>query len=114
MNGLPTGFEVLEPYVAQWAVEGTAKRAALRGTSTREARVAFYDTATPLLKPALDYLDTKDLARLDERDQRLMDLMLSLAHVSLAVEIQAEDEDKHTPNRDAMMITRAPADLPPA
>jgi hypothetical protein len=40
-----------------------------------------------------------------------MNLTLSFAHVALAIEVQQEDEAKHTPNRDAMAITRATADF---
>ncbi len=109
MSKLPTGFEALEPFVAQWAIDGTANRAALRGDSSSVERQGFYDAAEPLLTKALDYLDATPLAALDGAQQRLMNLMLSLAHVSLAIEVQGPDEDKHTPNRNAMIMTLSPA-----
>ncbi len=114
MSGLPDGFAALEQFVARWAVEGTASRAALRGTSTHDERQAFYDAGAPLLATALDHLDATPLADHDERQTRLMNLMLSLAHVSLAIESQGPDEDKHTPSRDAMIYTRSTADARPA
>lgn len=110
MSILPTGFEALAPFAAKWAVEGTATRAALRGESTGAERQAFYDAGAPLLAAALDHLDATALADHDPAQKRLMNLMLSLAHVSLAIESQGPDEDKHTPNRNAMIFTRSTAD----
>lgn len=108
---LPAGFEALEPFVARWAVAGSAARDGLRGSSSFEERQAFYDVAQPLLARALDRLDAKPLGDLDEGETTLMNLMLSFAHVSIAVEIQREDEPKHAASRAHMRITRAVADL---
>lgn len=111
MSGiLPAGFTALEPFVARWAVAGSALRAALRGTSTPEERETFFAAAAPLLDRALDHLDSRPLAQLAGPDERLMNLMLSLAHVAMAVEIQGPDEVKSTPWRERMRITRSPAD----
>jgi ABC-type hemin transport system ATPase subunit len=107
---LPAGFEALEPFVATWAVEGTATRDALRGSSSFAERQAFYDAAQPLLALALDYLDTRDIGNFSAGEQQLMNLMLSLAHVAIAVEIQREDEPKHAAARAHMHITRSVAD----
>lgn len=110
MNALPHGFAVLEPFVAQWAVAGMAKRAALRSASTHNERQAFYEAAAPLLAQALDNLDAKPVNALDDKEQCLLNLCLSLAHVALAIESQGPDEDSHTPSRALMRITRAPSD----
>ena len=53
----------------------------------------------------------KPLDQLDEREKRLMNLMLSLAHVSLAVEVQGDDEPKHARSAKYLRITRAPSDV---
>ncbi|UVO52644.1 hypothetical protein [Sphingomonas sp. SUN039] len=111
---LPAGFEALKPFVERWAVEGSANRAALRGASSEDDRAAFFATGAPLAAAALDRLDARPLADHDAAEQRLMNLMLSLAHVSLAVDVQRDDEARHTPLRDAMVLTRAPADSPAA
>ncbi len=110
MSALPTGFEALEPFVDHWAVAGSAARTVLRGESTPEEREAFYAAATPLAAQALDHLDAKPLATLDAAETRLMDMMLSFAHVSIAVEIQKEDEPQHALLRAHMPVTRSPAD----
>ena len=107
---LPGDFAVLEPFAARWAIAGSAERAALRGTSSAEERQAFFEAAGPLLEPVLDYLDARPLAGLDTAEQRLMAMMLSLAHVAQAVEIQGPDESGGVRWRERMRITRAPAD----
>jgi hypothetical protein len=110
MSVLPAGFASLAPFMEQWALASAAERAQARNDSTEAERLAFYEAAKPLLAPALALLDQKPLAALDESDKRLMNLMLSLAHASLAVEIQADDEAKHALQRQHLRITRAPAD----
>jgi len=109
---LPPGFEALEPFADQWALSGTATRAGERNDSSAEERRAFYDAAGPLLAPALELLDAKPLEDLDESENRLMDMMLSLAHVALAVETQREAETTHVLSRRAMTITQSSADWP--
>lgn len=112
MSGLlPKGFEVLEPFAAQWDGDTAAKRAHLRSAYGEEQRDAFHTACSPLLKPGLAWLDGIALAEQDEAEQRLMRLFLTFAHVSLAVEVQDDDERKHTLLRTSMRITRAPADL---
>jgi len=107
---LPAGFELLEPFVEAWAIGGTANRAARRSTSTPNEREAFFTAAGPVLDTALDYLDGRSLDAFSPADQRLMNLMLSLAHIALAVEIQGPDETKSAPWRDRMQISRSSAD----
>ena len=109
-TSLPADFAGLEPFVERWALATTAERAARRTSSTPEEREAFFAAAGPLLDPALDHLDRIPLGALSAREKRLMDLMLSLAHVALAVEIQGPDEAKSAPWRDRMHIDRSTAD----
>lgn len=108
---LPAGFAALETFVERWALATTAQRAARRSASTQEEREAFFAAASPLLDQALDRLDTIALAAFSPEDQRLMHLLLSLAHVALAVEIQGPDETKSAPWRDRMRIVRSTADM---
>ena len=111
---LPAGFERLEPFVDEWAIAGSALRAARRDHSAADDRQAFYAAASDLLAPALRLLDAKPLAALDEKERRLLDLMLTLAHVSIAVEIQTDVEPRHMAMRRDMQITRTPAEAPAA
>lgn len=109
-NLLPAGFETLEPFTASWAVAGTANRDRVRGESTEEARQAFFDAAKGVVPKALELLDRKPLSAFDEREQRLMDLVLSFAHVTMAVEMLEKTEARHAQFRKVMRITRSPAD----
>lgn len=111
---LPPEFAALEPFAGRWAVRGSANRAALRTASAPEEREAFFAAASPALDRALEYLDARPLNALAATEARLMDLMLSLAHIALAVEIQGPDEAKSAQWRDRMRITRSPADREPA
>ena len=109
-SSLPAVFESLEPFVARFAIAGTANRAQLRGDATREEREAFYNAAKDHIAPALDLLDRKTFDQFDARDHNLMNLTLSFAHIALAVEVQGPDEEKHARLRAHMKIVRSTAD----
>jgi hypothetical protein len=98
--------------VLYWVADSAAERAHRRDISDEAGRAAFYQAASDLLPKALAYLDAKPLSQFDECEQRLMKLVLSFAHVSMAVELQREEEPKHAKNRPHLRITRAPADQP--
>lgn len=107
---LPEQFAALEPFVDRWAIRTTRERDRARGESRFEDLQAFYNAAQPLLGQALAYLDTFPVKELAGKEQRLMDLMLSLAHVSMAVEIHRDMEPQHAISRQAMIITRSTTD----
>lgn len=109
MNKLPEGFATLEPFAEGWAISGSAARAARRGDSSPEERAAFYAAGKDLLTPALAYLDTRPMTEFSGVENRLMDLMLTLAHVALAVEGMGDDEPRHAGMRVHMRLTRTPA-----
>jgi len=113
-TSLPAGFETLTSFVGFWAVDSAAGRAHCRDISDDASRVAFYNAAKDLVPKALAYLDAKPLSQFDENEQRLMKLILSFAHASMAVELQREEEPKHARDRPYLRITRAPADQPVA
>jgi hypothetical protein len=108
---LPAGFEALAPFVATWSLASAAARSKQRSDTDEAERLAFYQAALAVLPAALAHLDQKPLALFDDKDQNLMRLMLSLAHVALAVETQAQDEAKHAEVRQFLHITRAMSDL---
>lgn len=111
-QSLPEGFEALAPFVQFWAADTAAGRAQCRQDSDETSRAAFYNAIHELAPKALEYLDSKPLQQFDEREQRLMNLLLSFAHVSMAVELHREEEPKHARYRPYLKITRAPADRP--
>lgn len=108
-NLLPAGFETLEPFADYWAVDGTINRDARRGDSTAEQREAFYEATKGLLPQALAQLDQKPLSEFDDREQRLMNLVLSFAHVTLAVEMLGKAEPRHAMFRKVVPIRRSTA-----
>lgn len=55
---------------------------------------------------ALGELDTKPLDQLDERERRLLALLLSYAQVALSIEVRGEGEAIHAKDRRLMTITR--------
>ena len=112
-TSLPDGFAALEPYVATWTRERAAERVALRIESSAADREAFYSAAVGLLPAALTYLDARSLNELTLEEQRLMQLMLSLAHISLAVEVQGKDEPVHALNARHVRILGAPSERRP-
>lgn len=107
---LPAGFEALEQFVDFWAADSAAARSHRRDTSDEADRQAFYDAAVELAPKALAYLDALPLRELDESQQRLMKLVLSFGHVSMAVELQRDEEPEHAAWRPFMRITRSTAD----
>jgi hypothetical protein len=107
---LPQGFAQLAPLVEGWALPTSALRAERRSTSSPAERAAFHDAVEPLLEEALAWLDRQRLDALDEAGTNLMNLCLMMAHIALAVETQGDNEPHHAPHRDAMRITRTPAD----
>lgn len=108
---LPPGFEALEPFAARWAAASAAERDRLRTESNESDRVAFYDACKDWVGPALAMLDRKPLAGFDEREKRLMNVMLCFAHVAIAVEVQGDIEEQRAQARGHLRITRTSADL---
>lgn len=106
---LPAGFAALEPFVARWAISGTASRDALRSESSDEERAAFFNAAKDLAAEGLALLDKKSPQEFDDAETRLMNLLLSFTHVSLAVEVLGKAEARHAQFRSAMKITRSAA-----
>jgi len=113
-TSLPAAFAELEPFVARWAVTGTAARGRVRDAAGVEEAGRFLAAAGPHAGAALDYLDGRGFSAFDAADQRLMDLMLGLAHAGLAAEILGPDEAAHMLDRQGMTVVRSPADGAPA
>jgi len=107
---LPSGFEALEVFVSDWSFATAAERAQRRLDSTAQEREVFFHTAENLVAPALDLLDAKPLDQHDAQEQRLMSLLLSLAHIGLALEIQGDEEPRHARDARHITITRAVSD----
>lgn len=110
---LPEGFGALEPFAARWAIEGAANRMQQRLDSEPGDREAFFNAGKDLVTTALELLDQKAIGEFDEKEKRLMNLVLSLAHIAQAVEIQKDDEPYHAHYARFITITRASSDSNP-
>ncbi|MGR8921314.1 MAG: hypothetical protein ACU85V_16990 [Gammaproteobacteria bacterium] len=86
MSLLPAAFAALEPFADEWVLADSRARAEKRQASTMDDIRAFYDAALALAPDALTYLAERRLGELDDPDERLLKLMLSLAEVGPAVE----------------------------
>lgn len=109
MSVLPELFNDLEALVPIWSISSSKARAAKRDSSTSEQRQALFSAMSTRLQEALEYLDKKSLQDFNDADQHLMNLLLSYAHVSLAVEVQGDDEEKLARWRPRMQLTCTPA-----
>lgn len=84
---LPAGFSQLEPFTDRWAVATMAGRLRLRIESSAEERRQFYEAILPAAEQALEYLGQFSLDELPPEASRLLQLMLSLAEISLTQEV---------------------------
>lgn len=84
---LPPGFADLEPFVADWCLDGEPERYAKRLASTMDEIQAFYDAIFPRAEDAIRHLEQFPLDALPEDAHRLLKLLYSLIVVSFAVEI---------------------------
>jgi hypothetical protein len=83
---LPSGFESVQPFVAQWVLPDAVARMAKRQSSKMQDIRAFYDAMLPLGEKALAYLRGLQLGSLPPQAERLLKLMLALAEIGPAVE----------------------------
>ena len=84
---LPPGFADLEPFVANWCLDGEPERYAKRLASTMDEIQAFYDAIFPRAEDAIRHLEQFPLDALPEDAHRLLKLLYSLIVISFAVEI---------------------------
>lgn len=103
---LPAQFAALEPFAEYWAVPSLSLRDTRRLESSPEQRLAFYSAVKDLAPAMLAYLDGKSFSTYDEADHRLMDMMSSLIHLSLAVEVEGNEEHLHAEGAWKMPIVR--------
>lgn len=91
---LPAEFADLEPH-ADWCLATEPERWAKRQASSMAELQRFYDAAFPRAEAALAWCDRFPLDALPEDAERLLQLVLSLAMVSFAVEVWRQPEVIH-------------------
>ena len=92
---LPEAFCDLERFVDQWALDTADARHVARLDSSAEERAELFAALGPRAAEILDYLDARPLDTFTDAEQTLMRLILSLAQVGMAEEIQREQEAFH-------------------
>jgi hypothetical protein len=83
---LPSGFSDLEQF-SQWALPTSVERNRKRLASSMDEINALYKAMLPRLEEILAYLDRFSVQEMPQDEQRLLFLALSLAEVSIAVEL---------------------------
>jgi len=83
---LPQGFSDLEQFV-EWALPSSTERNRKRRASSMDEINPFYDAMLPRLEQILAYLDQFSLREMPQDARRLLYLSLSLAEVTIAVEL---------------------------
>ena len=109
---LPARFSALEEFVAYWAADTLSARDTRRLDSSEAQCLAFYRAAAPSTTEAFAHLDAKPFAKFEAADWRLHWLMLSLVHVTLAVEVQRDGEPIHARGARRMPIVWEHASQP--
>lgn len=85
-DSLPSPFISLEDLVGEWALPTERARMEKRFGTSFEDLKTFYDRIAVRLPAILEYLSKLDPKGMSPEDRRLLDLTLSLADVSVAVE----------------------------
>jgi hypothetical protein len=107
---LPETFSELEQFVDQWALDTADARHGARLNSSAKERADFFAALGPRAAEILDYLDTRPLDTFTNAEENLMRLMLSLAQVGMAEEIQRDQEAFHAQYARFITINRAVSD----
>lgn len=105
---LPEGFEALEPFHAYWGVPGTQERRERRESASMADIVAFYDVIIELAPAAMKHLEAFQLDAMPPASARLMELVLALAHVSMATELHGQARAPHTPFPHGVRLVKPP------
>lgn len=105
---LPDGFQALEPFQSYWGVPTTQLRRERREASTMEQIMAFYEAILPLAPIAMKHLEPFKLDAMPPAEARLFELVLALAHVSMATELHGQPRAPHTPYPHGVKLVQGP------
>ncbi|SKC07220.1 hypothetical protein [Sphingopyxis flava] len=100
---LPAGFEALAPFVDTWNLGSFAERYQQRRKVGVAGMRSFYDAVVPIL-PEMQALVRSEEFRGSAVATVFENLILSLAHVALAIERLGDEEVSHALASRAMAI----------
>lgn len=93
---LPEAFKDLQTLAtAGWCLGSEIERVAKRHSSSPEELRTFYDLMVPRLESVIEHLNRFDLQDFPAPEQHLMNLLLSMAEVTFAVEKFDADESNY-------------------
>lgn len=107
-NLFPEGFEALEPLQAYWGVADTQTRRERREAASMAEITAFYDVILPLAPAAMKHLEGIPLDAMPPAEARLFEMVLALAHVSMATELHGAPRAPNTPYPHGVKLVRGP------
>jgi hypothetical protein len=93
---LPTEFQDLEPYMADWALETETQRMHKRFSTDMKTITDYYNIMIERIDAILDHLDEFDIDALPAPQQLLMQMTLSLVEVANAVEVYGRPASPHS------------------
>lgn len=106
---LPEGFAELEPFVPYWSVPTTQERRERREAASMDDIMAFYKPMLALAPAAIAHLEPLPIDDLPAKPKELMQLLLALAHVSMATELHGQPRAPFTPYPHDVRLLRGPA-----
>ncbi len=106
-QGLPRGFEALEPFVAQWCCDTSEKRMQVRCEADMGEIRSFYNSMLEHADEAFDLIERYPLGDMPEDVARLAKLLLGLAQASVAVEIHGQPRAPDTPYPNSIRLVRS-------
>lgn len=105
---LPKEFAALAPFRAYWSVPTTQERRDRREAASMEDILAFYETMLAHAPAAIKYLEPLPLSDMPPDATELMQLLLMLAHVSMATELHGQPRAPHTPYPHGVRLVSGP------
>jgi len=106
---LPHGFENLAPFLEEWVRPTTQARRERREAATMSELVAFYEPMLEAAPAAMRHLEAFPIDAMPDAEGRLYQLVLMLAHVSMATELHGAPRAPHTPYPHGVRLVKGPA-----
>jgi hypothetical protein len=106
---LPDGFEALESFHDYWGVPGSQQRRELREALTMPEIMPFYEACLAHAPAAMKHLEAFRVDAMPPAEARLYELILALAHVSMATELHGQPRAPNTPYPHNVRLVEGPA-----
>lgn len=106
---LPAGFEGLARFVPYWRVATTQGRRERREAASMAEIEEFYQVMLTLAPAAMKHLEAYPLDAMPSPEKSLYELVLMLAHVSMATELHRSPRAPNTPYPHDVRLVQGPA-----